>query len=130
MLISIHSQVQLYAMRGLCGKRDSAVNQLSDGFLKRVDASTYGTKMPRASWDYIKNLPILLLDYYEQQTIADYLDKRCGEIDSIIADIEKQIELLKQYKKSLITETVTKGLDKSVPMKDSGVSCTQTSEKP
>lgn len=94
---------------------------LSDGFLKIVDASTYGTKMPRASWDYIKNLPILLLDYYEQQTIADYLDKRCGEIDSIIADIEKQIDLLKQYKKSLITETVTKGLDKSVPMKDSGV---------
>lgn len=94
---------------------------LSDGFLKIVDASTYGTKMPRASWDYIKNLPILLLDYYEQQTIADYLDKRCGEIDSIITDIEKQIELLKQYKKSLITETVTKGLDKSVPMKDSGI---------
>lgn len=55
-----------------------------------------------------------------QKAIADYLDKRCGEIDSIIADIEKQIELLKQYKKSLITETVTKGLDKSVPMKDSG----------
>lgn len=55
----------------------------------------------------------------EQKAIADYLDKRCGEIDSIIADIEKQIELLKQYKKSLITETVTKGLDKSVPMKDS-----------
>ena len=57
----------------------------------------------------------------EQKAIADYLDKRCGEIDSIIADIEKQIDLLKQYKKSLITETVTKGLDKSVPMKDSGV---------
>nr|WP_316623902.1 restriction endonuclease subunit S [uncultured Ruminococcus sp.] len=57
----------------------------------------------------------------EQKAIADYLDKRCGEIDSIIADIEKQIELLKQYKKSLITETVTKGLDKSVPMKDSGI---------
>ncbi|MBR1534114.1 MAG: hypothetical protein IJ639_07100 [Ruminococcus sp.] len=46
---------------------------------------------------------------------------RCGEIDSIIADIEKQIELLKQYKKSLITETVTKGLDKSSPMKDSEI---------
>ena len=57
----------------------------------------------------------------EQKLIADYLDRRCAEIDSIIADIEKQIELLKQYKKSLITETVTKGLDKSVPMKDSGI---------
>lgn len=60
-------------------------------------------------------------DATEQQTIADFLDKECAQIDSIAADLEKQIELLQQYKKSLITETVTKGLDKSVPMKDSGV---------
>ena len=57
----------------------------------------------------------------EQQSIADFLDRECAQIDSIATDLEKQIELLQQYKKSLITETVTKGLDKSVPMKDSGV---------
>ena len=57
----------------------------------------------------------------EQKVIADFLDKECAQIDSIAADLEKQIELLQQYKKSLITEAVTKGLDKSVPMKDSGV---------
>ena len=57
----------------------------------------------------------------EQKAIADFLDKECAQIDSIAADLEKQIELLQQYKKSLITETVTKGLDKTVPMKDSGV---------
>lgn len=57
----------------------------------------------------------------EQKAIADFLDKECAQIDSIAADLEKQITLLQQYKKSLITETVTKGLDKSVPMKDSGV---------
>ena len=57
----------------------------------------------------------------EQQAIAEFLDKECAQIDSIAADLEKQIELLQQYKKSLITETVTKGLDKTVPMKDSGV---------
>ncbi len=57
----------------------------------------------------------------EQNTIADFLDKECAQIDSIAADLEKQIDLLQKYKKSLITETVTKGLDKSVPMKDSGV---------
>ena len=56
----------------------------------------------------------------EQQAIADFLDKECAQIDSIAVDLEKQIDLLQQYKKSLITETVTKGLDKSVPMKDSG----------
>ena len=60
-------------------------------------------------------------DVTEQQAIADFLDKECAQIDSIAADLEKQIALLQQYKKSLITETVTKGLDKSVPMKDSGV---------
>ena len=60
-------------------------------------------------------------DATEQQAIADFLDKECDQIDSIATDLEKQIALLQQYKKSLITETVTKGLDKSVPMKDSGV---------
>lgn len=57
----------------------------------------------------------------EQQLIADFLDVRCEAIDSIIADIEKQIETLQKYKKSLITEAVTKGLDYSVTMKNSGV---------
>ena len=94
---------------------------LSDGFLEMVDASTYGAKMPRASWDYIKNLQIPVMRKSEQQAIADFLDKECAHIDSIAADLEKQIAILQQYKKSLITETVTKGLDKSVPMKDTGV---------
>lgn len=57
----------------------------------------------------------------EQKAIADFLDKEWAQIDSIAADLGKQIELLQQYKRSLITETVTKGLDKSVPIKDSGV---------
>lgn len=60
-------------------------------------------------------------DRNEQKRIVDFLDKECAQIDSIAVDLEKQIELLQQYKKSLITETVTKGLDKSVPMKDSGI---------
>lgn len=70
---------------------------------------------------YVKKQKIPVPKYEEQQAIADFLDKECAQIDSIAADLEKQIELLQQYKKSLITEAVTKGLDKSVPMKDSGV---------
>lgn len=70
---------------------------------------------------YVKKQKIPVPKYEEQQAIADFLDKECAQIDSIAADLEKQIELLQQYKKSLITETVTRGLDKSVPMKDSGV---------
>lgn len=57
----------------------------------------------------------------EQKAIADFLDKQCGKIDSIISDLEKQIETLQKYKKSLILETVTKGLNKNVPMKSSGI---------
>ena len=57
----------------------------------------------------------------EQKAIANYLDVQCSKLDSIIADLEKQIDTLQKYKKSLITETVTKGLDQSVPVKDSGI---------
>lgn len=57
----------------------------------------------------------------EQKLIANFLDKKCSEIDSVIEKIAKQINLLKDYKNSLITETVTKGLNKNLPMKDSNI---------
>lgn len=57
----------------------------------------------------------------EQQNIANYLYNKCSEIDSLTADIEKQISLLEDYKKSIITEAVTKGLAPNVEMKDSGI---------
>lgn len=58
---------------------------------------------------------------YEQQRIADYLDSKCSKIDSIIEKQQVVIEKLKEYKLSVITETVTKGLNPDVAMKDSGV---------
>lgn len=57
----------------------------------------------------------------EQQAIADFLDKKCGEIDEMISLQEKIIEELKAYKQSVITEAVTKGLNPDAPMKDSGI---------
>lgn len=57
----------------------------------------------------------------EQKKIADFLDEKCSEIDSLTSDIQKQIDTLEQYKKSVITETVTKGLNPDAEMKDSGV---------
>lgn len=57
----------------------------------------------------------------EQRTIASYLDHKVGQIDALISEKEKMVEDLKAYRSSLITETVTKGLDKDVKMKDSGV---------
>lgn len=57
----------------------------------------------------------------EQRIIASYLDQKVGQIDALISEKEKMVEDLKAYRSSLITETVTKGLDKEVEMKDSGV---------
>lgn len=57
----------------------------------------------------------------EQQSIATYLDQKCSEIDELITLQEEMITKLQSYKQSVITEAVTKGLDKNVPLKDSGI---------
>ena len=57
----------------------------------------------------------------EQERIVEYLGMKCSQVDDLIANVQAQIEKLKAYKQSLITEVVTKGLDPTVPMKDSGV---------
>lgn len=57
----------------------------------------------------------------EQRAIAAFLDAKCAEIDALSADIQSEIDTLEAYKRSVITEAVTKGLDKTVPMKDSGI---------
>lgn len=90
-------------------------------FTGYTNYSQDGTIMASLSQEKIGNFLSYFPRIKEQQVIADFLDRECAQIDSIAADLEKQIELLQQYKKSLITETVTKGLDKSVPMKDSGI---------
>ncbi|KEQ44144.1 restriction endonuclease subunit S [Streptococcus oralis] len=94
----------------------------SDSFIEEVNTSTYGSKMPRASWEYIKNMRIAFpTSLVEQQKIADFLDKKTVQLDKAKALLEEQIQKLKDYRASLIYETVTKGLDKTVPMKDSGI---------
>lgn len=57
----------------------------------------------------------------EQERIANMLEEKCSQIDALIANQQAEIEKLKQYKQSLITEVVTKGLDHTAPMTDSGV---------
>ena len=80
---------------------------LSDGFIKIVDSSTYGTKMPRANIDFIKNMLIAIPPLSEQESIAKMLDSKCAQIDSLIAEKESLIADLTEYKKSLIFEVVT-----------------------
>lgn len=93
----------------------------ADGYAEHANMIARGATMSRISRSQLGQFWLAFPNIEEQQAIADFLDKECAQIDSIAADLEKQIDLLQQYKKSLITETVTKGLDKSVPMKDSGV---------
>ena len=72
-------------------------------------------------WSNMKNIYIPFPTLEEQQKISTYLDTKCTKIDSIIEKQEKVIEKLKEYKLSVITEAVTKGLNPDVKMKDSGV---------
>ena len=73
------------------------------------------------SAEALMNYPVVDLSYEEQCKRADYLDRKCSQIDAIIARQQEVIEKLKAYKLSVITEAVTKGLNPDVPMKDSGI---------
>lgn len=72
-------------------------------------------------WQDMKRIILPVPHYSEQQQIADYLDTKCSEIDATAEDIQKEIDLLEDYKKSVITEVVTKGLNPDAEMKDSGI---------
>lgn len=80
---------------------------LADTFVTIVDSSTYGTKMPRANWDFISCVPIVVPPLNEQKNIATYLEGKCAEIDNLISVKQQKIDRLKDYKKSLIFECVT-----------------------
>lgn len=73
------------------------------------------------NWGEMKRISIPVPSLEEQQKIADFLDGECEKIDGLTRDIQAEIETLEQYKRSVITEAVTHGLDKSAPMKDSGI---------
>ncbi len=77
----------------------------------------------RATLSYraFRSEPILIPTIEEQQSISSFLDEKCGEIDSLISIQEEMISELLAYKQSVITEAVTKGLDKKAKMKNSGV---------
>lgn len=71
--------------------------------------------------DQLGNIKVLKPSVEEQHKIAHYLDVKCYQIDSLLSQIQEQIDTLEQYKKSVITEAVIKGLNRDVEMKDSGI---------
>lgn len=79
------------------------------------------TALPSMTQSDLNNHVLCLPSISEQQKIADFLDKKTTQLDKVKSLLEEQIQKLKDYRASLIYETVTKGLDKTVPMKDSGI---------
>lgn len=94
---------------------------LSHGFIFEIDRSTYGTKMPRANAEFIRNVFVALPSEIEQQKIANYLDKMCAEIDTVLEKTRASIEEYKKLKQAVITQAVTKGIRGDRPMKNSGI---------
>lgn len=97
----------LFKDSGFIEKMNSYTMTLRDG--KNIAFADFGNT-------YIPCPPV-----DEQQRIADFLDAKCAEIDALTADIQTQIDTLEQYKRSVITETVTKGLNPDAEMKDSEI---------
>lgn len=84
---------------------------LSESFINEVDSSTYGAKMPRASWSFIGNLGISFPTLSEQERIVRYLDNRISVFEMLTDKLTEQIAKLKEYRQSLISEAVTGKID-------------------
>ena len=94
----------------------------SYGFVSQINAFTLGIREGKnIQYEDFSLMKLPLPTIQEQQSIATYLDQKCGEIDELITLQEKMITKLQSYKQSVITEAVTKGLNKNVPLKDSGI---------
>ena len=90
-------------------------------FVDAVDASTFGSKMPRADWDFIGNMSVPIPEWSKQRAIADYLDRETARLDTLVEEEERLLGLLAEKRRALITRAVTRGLDPNVPLRDSGI---------
>lgn len=105
-----------------CKEFQSSLKGLGNGILiKESENGTLNTIRMRIPAQKLASEYFPFCNIEEQQKIADFLDKKCAEIDKLIELQESMIEKLKEYKQSVITQAVTKGLDPDVPMKESGI---------
>jgi type I restriction enzyme, S subunit len=94
---------------------------LSREFIDIVDGSTFGSKMPRASWEFVGGMQLTTPPLEEQNQIATFLDRETAKIDELIAEQQQLVALLKEKRQAVISHAVTKGLNPQTPMKPSGV---------
>lgn len=106
---------------GAIAPRFAQYQLLNRTFIDIVDGSTFGSKMPRASWEFVGSMPLAIPPLAEQTAIATFLDHETAKIDVLVAEQEKLIALLQEKRQAVISHAVTKGLNPNVPMKDSGL---------
>jgi type I restriction enzyme S subunit len=112
LLVMEPRSIQARFLRYICLSRD---------FIDAVDASTFGSKMPRADWDSIGNVPVPLPGKVAQAAIADYLDRETERLDALVKAKERMLGLLTEKRRALITRAVTHGLDPGASLRGSGV---------
>ena len=101
--------------------RYAQYQMLQRQFIDVIDGSTFGSKMPRASWESLGGMPFVVPQVEEQGAIAAFLDRETAKIDALIAEQETLLALLAEKRQATISHAVTRGLDPGVPMKDSGI---------
>jgi type I restriction enzyme S subunit len=118
----------LIASTGFAVVRPRTVNSAFLGYLfqsefliAQVIARSVGVSYPAINASELMRFTIPIPDQDEQAAIAAFLDRETSKIDALIAEQKKLIALLKEKRQALISHGVTKGLDPTVPMKDSGV---------
>jgi type I restriction enzyme S subunit len=94
---------------------------LNRDVIEIIDGSTYGAKMPRVSWDFLSNIPVVTPPLDEQAVIAEFVRSETTKIDALIEEQRRLIELLKEKRQAVISHAVTKGLNPDSPMKDTCV---------
>ena len=116
---AVHQRV--YRLSNFKYNSDFIHYYLSNLFPNEMDKGSAQSTVPSMRLPMLLNFQLFLPKNEEGNKISNFLDSKCAEIDALAADIQAEIDILEQYKKSVITEAVTKGLDPTVEMKDSGI---------
>ncbi len=112
-----------HVMRPFAGidSRFAQYQILNREFIAIVDGSTFGSKMPRASWEFVGGMKVTTPPLPEQTRIAAFLDQETAKIDALVAEQERLMALLKEKRQAVISHAVTKGLNPQAALKPSGI---------
>ena len=94
---------------------------LSRYFIDAVDGSTFGSKMPRADWDFIGSMPVPLPGELAQTSIANYLDQETERLDALVEAKKRVLRLLTEKRRALITRAAMLGLESNIALRNSGI---------